>query len=48
LLGLLSTRIHLETEPWLFTVGRRSVIRAPLAGAFGLHDARQALDAAPN
>ena len=37
---------HLETEPWLFTIDRHGVIRARLEGAFGLAEARRALDAA--
>jgi hypothetical protein len=37
---------HLETEPWLFTIDRHGVIRARLEGAFGLREARQALEAA--
>jgi hypothetical protein len=37
---------HLETEPWLFTIDRHGVIRARLEGAFGLNEARQALEAA--
>ncbi len=37
---------HLETEPWLFTVNRSGVIAARLEGAFGLNEARDALDAA--
>lgn len=37
---------HLETEPWLFTVDRQGIIRARLEGAFGLSEARAALQAA--
>ena len=37
---------HLETEPWLFTVSRNGVIAARLEGAFGVGEARQALEAA--
>ena len=37
---------HLETEPWLFTVNRQGVIVARLEGAFGVGEARQALEAA--
>jgi len=37
---------HLETEPWLFTVNRHGVIAARLDGAFGINEARRALDAA--
>jgi hypothetical protein len=37
---------HLASEPWLFTVNRRGVIVARLEGAFGIGEARQALEAA--
>lgn len=37
---------HLRTEPWLFTVNRAGRIAARLEGAFGIHAARQALEAA--
>lgn len=37
---------HLKSEPWLFTVNRRGVIAATLEGAFGLGEARRALEAA--
>jgi hypothetical protein len=37
---------HLKTEPWLFTINRRGVIAARLEGAFGMGEARQALEAA--
>jgi hypothetical protein len=37
---------HLETEPWLFTVNREGVIAARVEGAFGINEARQALEAA--
>jgi hypothetical protein len=37
---------HLETEPWLFTITRQGVIAARLQGAFGINEARQALEAA--
>jgi hypothetical protein len=37
---------HLKTEPWLFTVNRRGLIAARLQGAFGLNEARRALEAA--
>ncbi|MDQ6605166.1 MAG: hypothetical protein M3Z06_01290 [Actinomycetota bacterium] len=37
---------HLQTEPWLFTINRRGLIAARLEGAYGLHEARQALLAA--
>jgi hypothetical protein len=36
----------LETEPWLFTINRQGVIVARLEGAFGIHAATQALQAA--
>ena len=37
---------HLETEPWLFTINRQGVIAARLEGAFGVNEARAALQAA--
>ena len=37
---------HLETEPWLFTINRRGIIATRLEGAFGVHEARAALEAA--
>jgi len=37
---------HIETEPWLFTINGRGVIAARLEGAFGINEARQALQAA--
>jgi hypothetical protein len=37
---------HLETEPWLFTINRQGVITARIEGAFGVTEARQALEAA--
>ena len=37
---------HIETEPWLFTINRQGVIAARVEGAFGLAEARQALEAA--
>jgi hypothetical protein len=37
---------HLETEPWLFTVNAEGVIAARLNGAFGVNEARAALEAA--
>jgi hypothetical protein len=37
---------HIETEPWLFTINRQGVIAARLEGAFGVAEARQALEAA--
>ncbi len=37
---------HLETEPWLFTFNRRGIITARLEGAFGIVEARQAVEAA--
>src|SRR5579875_210156 len=40
------TAFHLRTEPWLFTVNRQGVITARLEGAFGINEARAALEAA--
>lgn len=37
---------HLASEPWLFTVNRHGVIAARLEGAFGINEARAALEAA--
>lgn len=37
---------HLKTEPWLFTINRAGVIAARLEGAFGVDEARRALEAA--
>jgi hypothetical protein len=37
---------HLETEPWLFTVNAHGVIAGRLNGAFGVNEARAALEAA--
>jgi hypothetical protein len=37
---------HLQTEPWLFTVNRQGVITSRLEGAFGINEARAALEAA--
>lgn len=37
---------HLQTEPWLFTINRKSVIAARLEGAFGTTEFRQAVQAA--
>ncbi len=37
---------HLQTEPWLFTIDRRGLIVGRLQGAFGVNEARQALEAA--
>jgi hypothetical protein len=37
---------HIETEPWLFTITRQGLIAARLEGAFGVTEARQALQAA--
>jgi hypothetical protein len=37
---------HIETEPWLFTIDRHGVITARLEGAFGINEARQAIEAA--
>jgi hypothetical protein len=40
------TGFHLETEPWLFTINSRGIITARLEGAFGIVEARQAIEAA--
>jgi hypothetical protein len=40
------TSFHLETEPWLFTINSRGIITARLEGAFGIVEARQAVEAA--
>ncbi len=37
---------HLQTEPWLFTVNAKGIITARLNGAFGVNEARAALEAA--
>ena len=37
---------HLQTEPWLFTFNRRGRITARLEGAFGIQEARNAVEAA--
>ncbi len=37
---------HLRTEPWLFTVNSAGVVTARLEGAFGVSEARAALEAA--
>ncbi len=37
---------HLRTEPWLFTINRHGVIVARLEGAYGVHAATRALEAA--
>jgi hypothetical protein len=37
---------HIETEPWLFTINRDGLIAARVEGAFGIDEARQALEAA--
>jgi hypothetical protein len=37
---------HIETEPWLFAINRQGVIAARLEGAFGVAEARRALEAA--
>jgi hypothetical protein len=37
---------HLQTEPWLFTINREGIITDRLEGAFGVNEARQALEAA--
>jgi hypothetical protein len=37
---------HLETEPWLFTINRLGIITARLEGAFGVVEARRAVEEA--
>jgi hypothetical protein len=37
---------HLQTEPWLFTIGRDGRIAARLEGSFGVREFRQAIQAA--
>jgi hypothetical protein len=37
---------HLQTEPWLFTFDRAGRVAARLEGAFGIRQARQAVEAA--
>jgi hypothetical protein len=37
---------HLETEPWLFVINRKGVITSRLQGAFGVNEARAALETA--
>jgi hypothetical protein len=37
---------HIHTEPWLFTIDRRGIVAARLEGAFGVTEARDALEAA--
>jgi hypothetical protein len=37
---------HLQTEPWLFTFNREGRVAARLEGAFGIQEARQAIEAA--
>jgi hypothetical protein len=37
---------HLHTEPWLFTVDAKGLIASRLDGAFGVNEARAALEAA--
>ena len=38
--------LHLETEPWLFVINRHGTITARLEGAFGVNEAREALQTA--
>ena len=40
------TAFHLHTEPWLYTINARGLITARLGGAFGVDEARAALQAA--
>lgn len=37
---------HLQTEPWLFTINRQGVITSRLEGAYGVNEARAALESA--
>jgi hypothetical protein len=37
---------HLQTEPWLFVINRKGVITTRLQGAFGVNEARAALQSA--
>jgi hypothetical protein len=37
---------HLPSEPWLFTIDRRGVVREPVEGAFGLKLMHEAVDKA--
>jgi hypothetical protein len=37
---------HLQTEPWLFVINRKGVIIDRFEGAFGVNEARAALEAA--
>jgi hypothetical protein len=37
---------HLQTEPWLFTINASGLVMARLNGAFGVNEARAALEAA--
>jgi hypothetical protein len=37
---------HLQTEPWLFTIGRDGRIAARLEGSFGVNEFREAIQAA--
>jgi hypothetical protein len=37
---------HLETEPWLFVINRHGVITSRMQGAFGVNEARAALESA--
>jgi hypothetical protein len=37
---------HLQTEPWLFTIGRDGRIAARLEGSFGVKEFREAIEAA--
>jgi hypothetical protein len=39
-------KFGLETEPWLFMVNRKGIITARLQGAFGVNEARAALESA--
>ena len=40
--------LHIQTEPWLFTVNAKGIITSRLNGAFGVNEARAAVEAALN
>jgi hypothetical protein len=39
-------RYHLPTEPWLFTIDRKGVVRSRIEGAFSVEELNKAIDAA--
>jgi hypothetical protein len=41
-------QFHLQTEPWLFTIGKDGRIAARLEGSFGVNEFRRAIQAALN